>query len=137
MFFTARSSLCVSEWKEYLSYFWRRREKRDRQLNTHNDASQRPTLSFSHAFSSLAHTHKNISVMLIIGWNYSGHNHSYPGMHAGSPSPQSQLSTHHLSITVVPLVVTYGAPLPCVEDLHRALRPRSASQQPDRERHLW
>lgn len=52
----------------------------------------------------------------------------------GDPSPQPQLSTHHLCITVVPLVVTYGTPLPCMEDLDCAFCLRSTSHKPYRER---
>lgn len=78
----------------------------DRQLDTHTNTSQLPTVyfCFSADFSHSQCTSVCICAMCV---------------HA--LSPQSQLSTHHLCVTVIPLVVTYGTPLPCMEDLNRAL----------------
>lgn len=45
------------------------------------------------------------------------------------PLPQSELSTNHLGIAVVPLVVTYGAPVSSMEDLNGAFCVRPASKQ--------
>lgn len=118
MFFTAHSYLCVSEWKEYFSYFWR---LKDRQTDNWT-----PTLThlsfllYISVFSLISHTHNVLLCVCVC-----------------APSPQSQLSTHHLCVTVIPLVITYGTPLPCMEDLNRPLWPWLTSNQPYRERHHW
>lgn len=109
----------------------------DRLLDTHINSSQLPTLSLCQTFSSLSHTHYVLPFVLFMAANEYEHSHTCVCKLVGvcTPSPQLQLSTHHLGIVVVPLVVTYRTPLPCMEDLDCALWLWSTSHQPYRERH--
>lgn len=46
--------------------------------------------------------------------------------------PETQLSAHHLSISVVPLVVADGAPPSCVKHLHATFEVFLATDQSQR-----
>lgn len=123
MFFTAHSSLCESGWKEYLSYFRRQTERK--------------MASHPHFLSSiLLHTPLFHILIMISLWPllYRTHIEEKTEIYlCVTFVPQPQLSTHHLCIAVVPLVVTYGSPLPCVKDFHCALWLRSAPHQSNRK----
>ena len=95
----------------------------DRLLDSHINSSQCPTLSLCQTFSSISHTHYVLPFVLFMAANEYEHRHICVSKCAGvcAPSPEPQLSAHHLCIVVVPLVVTYRTPLPCMEDLDSAL----------------